>query len=70
MDHLASIALTPNQNRADEPGDNDRDNCLESVTLRLLDALTPTPQVLEIGSKLSSILLLDAERSQYRHNHP
>jgi hypothetical protein len=43
---------------------------LERVTLRLLDALPPTAQMLEIGTQLSSIRVLDSERGKDRRYRP
>jgi hypothetical protein len=40
----------------DKPRHDHGDDCLECITLRLLDASAPTPQMLKIGAKLGECL--------------
>src|SRR5690242_17300796 len=56
--------------RSDEAGYDNGDDRLESVTLRLLDTLSPTPQMLKICTQLLPILLFNAERGENRCNRP
>ena len=62
-DHFPSNTLTPSHT-ARQTGDDDGDRGLESIALSLLDALSPSPQMLEIGAQLTPISVFNSERRQ------
>ena len=61
---LSESGFDAQPNRSEKTRGNDGDHRLKRITLRLLDASSPSPQVLEIGAQLASISLFKAERSQ------
>lgn len=63
---LAKRRLYAKKNRPDESGDDYGDSRLKNITLRLLDASAPVPQVLKISTQLPSVCLFDPERGQDR----
>ena len=63
-DSFAEHDLGPEPDRTDQAGADDGDDGLESIALNLFDALSPTPQMLEIGALLAPWLFLDPERGQ------
>jgi hypothetical protein len=67
-DSFAKRCLDPEPDCPDEAGHDHGDHSLEGVTLRLLGASSPPSKMLKIGAKLSSILLLDAERGESGRN--
>ena len=58
---LAQHDLHAQPDRTDETRGDNGHNRLEGIALRLLDALAPSSQVLEVGTQLSAILLFDTE---------
>jgi hypothetical protein len=61
---FAEHRLDAEPDRTDKAGDDNSNHGLESITLRLLDAFAPTPQVLEIGANFSPVLFIYPERDQ------
>src|SRR5713226_9414124 len=50
--------------RSDKAGNDDDNNGLEGIALRLLDALAPASQMLKVRPQLLAVLFLDSERCQ------
>jgi len=47
-----------------QAGGDDRDHSLEGIALRLFHALSPAPQMLEVGSELFPVIVFDPVRGQ------
>src|SRR6201999_2922437 len=61
---FAQHNLDTKPDRPDEAGNDDGDDGFAGKTLRLFYILAPTPQVLEIGTQLLTIVLLNSKRDQ------
>src|SRR5206468_10338823 len=58
---FAECRLDAEPHGPDEAGHDHRDDCLECVALRLLDASAPASKMLKVRAQLFSILFVDSE---------
>ena len=65
---FAERGLDAEPHGPDEAGYDHRDDCLESVALRLFDAPAPAPKMLKIRAQLFSIFFVDSKGVQRRRD--